>query len=215
MTLNKQFRTLFFIKKLCVCNRKCAAALIVQSLKHEVLPFLFFICKIRLTSLHLICFVITRMVLCWFISLSFCAALWKPHSFLTVIYNYHQRQVIFLPWSILLHIYAIVFIMISGKQMEGFLCIWSWWRTFGAFRGWEHYPAPGSGCTPWPDCTSKQDQSRHCPLSSPYQVSVLSYEELWPHSIKSATANSSRCIYFNNQGANSMKHVMECISPAF
>lgn len=60
------------------------------------------------------------MALCWFISLTFCAVLWKLHSFLTVIYNYHQRQVIFLPWSILLHIYAIVFIMISRRQMEFF-----------------------------------------------------------------------------------------------
>lgn len=135
MTLNKQLRALFFIEKVCLCNRKCAAALIVQSLKHEVLPFLFFICKRRLTSLHLICFVITRMVLCWFISLSFCAALWKPHSFLTVIYNYHQRQVIFLPWSILLHIYAMLFIMISWKQMEGFFVYMELMRNFWSVQG--------------------------------------------------------------------------------
>lgn len=119
MTLNKLLRTLFFIEKLCVCNCKYAAALILQSLKYKVFLFLLFICKIRLTTLHLIYFVITRMVLCWFINLSFCALLWKLH-FLTLTYNYHQRQVIFLPWSILLRIYAIVFIMISGKQMEFF-----------------------------------------------------------------------------------------------
>lgn len=117
-----------------MCNLKCAAALIMQNFKHKVLPFLFFICKIKLTPLHLICFVITWVVLCWSISLSFCAVLWKPHSFLTVIYNYHQRQVIFLPWSILLRFYAIVFIMVSGKQMECFVCMETI-RNFWAVQG--------------------------------------------------------------------------------
>lgn len=179
MTLNKQFRTLFFIEKVCVCNRKCAAALIAQSLKHKVLPFLLFICKIRLTSLHLICFVITRMVLCWFISLSFCAVLWKPHSFLTVIYNYHQRQVIFLPWSILLHIYAIVFIMISGKQMEIF-CVYAVDKELLGHSG-------GGSITLLLDQgahMSEQDLSRYCLLSSSYQVSVLFYEEICPYGMK-------------------------------
>lgn len=215
VTLNKQFRTLFFIDKVCVCNRECAAALIVQSLKHKVLPFLFFICKIRLTSLHLICFVITRMVVCWFISLSFCAVLWKLHSFMTVIYNYHQRQIIFLPWSVLLHIYAIVFIMIPGKQMEFFFVYTELIRNFWGIWGEGALPCAWITVHTMAWLYIWTRPGRHCVLSSPYQVSVLSYEEIGPRGTKWDMATCSRCIYFYDQGGNTVKHIMECTSPMF
>lgn len=158
------------------------------------------------------------MVLCWFISLTFCAVLWKLHSFLTVIYNYHQRQVIFLPWSILLHIYAIVFIIISGRQMEfGWFFFLMYPELARNFWGIQREGELRCSCTrvhtmDWCHICARLEQAL---LSSvfPCQVSVLSYEEIWLHSTKKLMPNFNRCIYFNSQETNILKHMMGFITP--